>query len=66
MEMPPLPPPPTGQRGGRAKTRQRLFYDEFYAMPIKEQAIVLRVLDEHHFFAKRMAARAKDVKEDDD
>ena len=35
------------------KTTARLFYDEFYAMTLEQQAIALMILAEHHEYVKK-------------
>ncbi len=37
----------------KKQTPQRLFYDEFYAMTIEQQAIALMILAEHHEYVKK-------------
>lgn len=36
-----------------------MFYDEFYDMTLDEQAIALRILDEHHEYVKKQARKGK-------
>jgi hypothetical protein len=43
--------------GRPKKAAQRLFYDEFYAMTIEQQAIALMILAEHHEYVKQEAAK---------
>jgi hypothetical protein len=49
---------------GRRKDKSLAFYDEFYAMPLSEQKIALRILSEHHRAEQIRADREAKAKAD--
>jgi hypothetical protein len=49
---------------GRRKDKSLAFYDEFYAMPLSEQKIALRILSEHHRAEQIRADREAKAKEE--